>query len=187
MSQNIWNSPSFSSEFFNYEHVYKRIIESTPEGGRIVEVGCWKGASTMFLTLEAIKKKISVFAVDTWLGSVEHKEIDDVKNNKLFGIFLRNMMPVVDHISVIRLSSVQASRAFDDESLDAVFIDADHSYQAVKDDINCWLPKVKKSGILAGHDYIDSFEGVIRAVDEMLPRKEIITCPSNNKCWLFVK
>ena len=49
-----------------------------------------------------------------------------------------------------------------------IFLDADHSYEAATLDIEAWLPKVKKNGILAGHDYINHlYPGVKRAVDDM--------------------
>jgi len=49
-----------------------------------------------------------------------------------------------------------------------VFIDANHKYQHVKEDIMAWLPKVKDSGILCGHDYCPAETGVYRAVNELL-------------------
>ena len=48
-------------------------------------------------------------------------------------------------------STVGACR-FEDKSLDFVYIDANHSYSYVKEDILAWLPKVKKGGIIGGHD-----------------------------------
>lgn len=175
------------NEWFNYEHVYKRIVGLVPFGGTIVEVGCWKGASTIFLALEAREKQVSVFCVDTWLGSSEHSNTNEVKERKLFGVFLENMRPVIDDISVLRISSVSASRVFEDGSLDAVFIDADHAYESVRQDILCWLPKVKSGGILAGHDYVSAYGGVIKAVNESVKNIEIIECKNNNKCWFSVK
>lgn len=49
--------------------------------------------------------------------------------------------------------------------VDLVFIDADHRYGSVKEDIAAWTPHVKPGGILCGHDYV-SFPGVRRAADE---------------------
>jgi hypothetical protein len=49
-----------------------------------------------------------------------------------------------------------------------VFIDLNHSYESVKEDIALWLPKVKKGGYLAGDDYHENWPGVIQAVNEML-------------------
>jgi len=53
--------------------------------------------------------------------------------------------------------------------LDFVYIDADHSYKSVKEDINAWAPKVREGGIVAGHDYYLTRAGnigVIAAVNE---------------------
>jgi hypothetical protein len=56
-------------------------------------------------------------------------------------------------ITLHKMLSVSASAKFDDSSLDAVYIDGNHAYEAVMDDLNAWYPKVKKGGILGGHDY----------------------------------
>lgn len=173
---------TIENNWFNYEHVYKRIVESVPHDGKIVEVGCWKGASTIFLALGAREKNISVFAVDTWLGSDEHKNTEEVKDKKLFSIFIENMKPVIDDISILRTSSVSASRIFDDNSLDAVFIDADHRYEMVSADIMAWMPKVKTGGILAGHDFCEHWASVKRAVNELVPKFEVI-----KDCWYSIK
>jgi hypothetical protein len=69
---------------------------------------------------------------------------------------------------LIRKSSSNASKEFENESIDIVFIDANHSYESVKNDIDLWLPKVKTGGVLSGHDYSISFFGVIQAVNEKL-------------------
>lgn len=49
--------------------------------------------------------------------------------------------------------SVAAANDFSDGSLDFVYIDANHSYQFVKRDIDAWCPKVRKGGIIGGHDF----------------------------------
>lgn len=71
---------------------------------------------------------------------------------------------------IIRLDSVRASYLFKPESLDLVFIDANHTYEAVSADIQAWLPIVRKGGVLAGHDYHcqGGHAGVKKAVDEYL-------------------
>ncbi len=62
-------------------------------------------------------------------------------------------------------SREQAARV-PDESLDFVFIDAGHSYAAVRADIDAWWPKVKRGGWFGGHDYHEHHPGVIQAVQE---------------------
>lgn len=68
--------------------------------------------------------------------------------------------------SVMAMTTAEASRMVSDGLLDFVFIDADHSYAAVVDDIARWRPKVKPGGWLGGHDYSPKFPGVIQAVKE---------------------
>jgi predicted O-methyltransferase YrrM len=73
-------------------------------------------------------------------------------------------------INVIIDSSVSASKYVDDSSLDFIYIDADHSYEAVKMDIESWFPKLKSGGFMAFHDY-DA--GVKRAIQEFFPIRGI--------------
>ena len=172
----------FGEKWFNYQDIYKRIVESVPEGGHIVEVGAWKGASTSYLAVEAQHKKLRIDVVDTWSGSQEHKDISDIRENSLFETFIDNLRPVINLVNPIRTDSISASKMYDEESLDAVFIDADHRYESVKADILAWMPKAKKGGILAGHDYTLTHSGVILAVDELVEAPEII-----RDCWLKIK
>lgn len=73
-------------------------------------------------------------------------------------------------VALVRKSSMEAAKEVRDESLDFVFIDADHKYNAVKKDITLWSKKVKAGGIVSGHDYyvfkFSGNRGVIDAVDE---------------------
>jgi hypothetical protein len=71
-----------------------------------------------------------------------------------------------DNVKYIHLDSIHASDLIEDGSLDFVYIDANHSEFSVTADIDAWFPKVKKGGIIGGHDF-DSAEdthGVYRAV-----------------------
>jgi hypothetical protein len=115
-------------------------------------------------------KNIEFYCIDTWQGSFEHKDSKEI--DSLYDIFTENMKPLDKYYKKIRNNSIEASNQFEDNSLDFVFIDASHEYEDVKKDIQTWLPKIKKNGILAGHDYYvgehDYFPGVKRAVDECL-------------------
>ncbi len=55
-------------------------------------------------------------------------------------------------LGMLWMSSLDAAKLLPNE-LDLVYIDADHGYQAVKDDIEAWWPKIRKGGILCGHDF----------------------------------
>ena len=62
--------------------------------------------------------------------------------------------------------SVSAATRFQDGTLDYVYIDADHRYESVLKDLKAWWPKVKETGILAGHDY--QIESVKKAVRDFM-------------------
>jgi hypothetical protein len=74
---------------------------------------------------------------------------------------------------ILRMTSLEAASQFEGESLDFVYLDAQHHYEAVRDDIRLWLPKVRRGGVLGGHDYLDGRlpsgqYGVKQAVQEMV-------------------
>jgi hypothetical protein len=76
-----------------------------------------------------------------------------------------------ERFKLIRKYSSCAVIDVDDGSVDFVFIDAQHTYKGVKEDINLWLPKIRSGGIICGHDYDFTrprFADVIRAVDECI-------------------
>lgn len=70
-----------------------------------------------------------------------------------------------DRTQLIVCDSAEAAREVPDGSLDFVFIDADHSFEAVQRDIEAWRSKVRPGGWFGGHDYNRKFPGVLRAVD----------------------
>jgi predicted O-methyltransferase YrrM len=96
--------------------------------------------------------------------------------------------------------SVDVSKKTTDESLDWVYVDADHSYEGIKSDLKCWYPKVRKGGIISGHDYFDgerqnvNFQ-VKKAVDEFAKekRKKVETTTDDifeglaYDSWWFIK
>ena len=70
---------------------------------------------------------------------------------------------------IIHNTSLNAAKDVEDGSLDYVFIDGEHSYKSVKEDINVWTPKVRVGGIVSGHDFYETKthnRGVIIAVEE---------------------
>ena len=71
-----------------------------------------------------------------------------------------------DRVKILKSTSVNASKSFLNSSLDFAYIDGNHQYESVIEDLNIWYPKIKYRGIIAGDDYKYKFPGVIRAVNE---------------------
>lgn len=180
----ICQNPEFGEEWFSYPNLYKSVVEKFPSGSKFVEVGSWKGKSSAYMAVEIANsnKNIDFYCVDTWEGSIEHKNNTEI--SMLYDIFLSNMKPVESYYTPLKMKSLDAVSRFGDHSLDFVFIDGSHEYEDVKEDIKAWLPKVKPGGILAGHDYYiegtDWFPGVKQAVNEELSGFE-----TAEKCWIF--
>ncbi len=167
----IYRGEQFGEDWFSYPELYRSMVRRFPSGSKFVEIGSWKGKSSAFMAVEIANsnKAIEFYCVDTWLGSSEHKDMEGI--DRLYDQFLNNMRPLERYYKAIRKTSLEAAEQFEDASLDFVFIDASHEYEDVKRDIMAWLPKVKKGGVLAGHDYYldcDYYPGVSKAVDECL-------------------
>merc|ERR1712242_413053 len=76
------------------------------------------------------------------------------------------MGPFRDRAVLICQRSIDAAAWISPSSLDLVFVDGDHAYEAVRQDIRAWRSKLRPGGILAGHDYSLFRPGVVRAVHE---------------------
>lgn len=136
-----------------------------------VEIGSWKGRSAACMAVEIINhgKNFNFYAVDTWDGEDgenRHYDADtDVVGGTLYETFLRNIEPVKDWIKPIRAPSVEAAGVFYPESVDFIFLDGTHTYEAVKADLAAWVPNLKVGGVIAGDDL--HWDGVEKAIREV--------------------
>jgi len=86
--------------------------------------------------------------------------------------------------------SVEISKKFEDESIDFCYIDADHSYKAIVSDLLVWFPKVRKGGVLSGHDYKSLKKcGVEKAVNEFCDKYgyELTVIDKKARSWSIIK
>jgi hypothetical protein len=175
---------NIGEDWFTYPNLYSNMIKKFGDNSHFVEVGSWKGRSSVYMGVEIINSNLNIKfdCVDTWEGSEEHLDMDIIKNNQLYDLFLNNIEPVKSVINPIRKTSLEASKDYKDESLDFVFIDASHKYEDVLDDINAWLPKIKNGGIIAGHDYGHS--SVNKAVNDFFVKKDFTI---SEDCWIYEK
>lgn len=163
----------YIQNWFDYQDVYNRMVKLANDGDLFVEIGVWKGGSTAFMGVEIFNsgKKIKFDAIDSFEGSVE---IGDVKE-WLYDETSKNLKSLTDIgvVNLIKSFSLDAVKNYADESINFCFIDGSHEYEDVKQDITQWLKKVKRGGILAGHDYVYDCQGVYNAVNEILGKANI--------------
>ena len=120
----------------------------------IAEVGSWKGMSATIFAQRVATSNGRVFCIDHWRGSPGSIEVRPAMRRDILATFRFNIqiLGFQDVIHPFVVDSLTATRVFANELFDLVFIDADHRYESVKRDILAWLPKVRKGGILCGHD-----------------------------------
>lgn len=114
------------------------------------EVGVYKGAYTE----KFCKAGLKMFAIDPWKayqGSGRTQAEQD-RQDFLYGHTQRTLAPY-KNCTIIRADSVDGAQQFADESLDFVYLDGDHSFAHIAADLVAWTKKVRRGGIVAGHDY----------------------------------
>jgi predicted O-methyltransferase YrrM len=137
---------------------------------KVVEVGSWLGRSTVAIH-DGLPEGARLWAVDTFAGDDDVRAtFGDVDSGDIRAQFDRNTAGC-EGLEVIQASSIDASASFDAESLDWVFIDADHSYASVLADIRAWGPKLRRGGLISGHDY--GRAGVTDAVRMLFPASSV--------------
>jgi hypothetical protein len=151
-----------------------------------VELGCYKGKSTSFIGVEIHKRKrdINFFAVDSFQGATNSTDANEIKAyegiSEIEESYTYNVSLIGNKIKTIVSLTDEAAQYFDDSSVDVVFVDGGHSYEVVKADILAWLPKVKKGGIISGHDF-NAWQGVNKAVTEIFGTPHKV----ENDCWFI--
>lgn len=170
--------------WFDFQDIYKKMVDTSSDNSHFVEVGVWKGMSACFMAVEIINsgKNIKFDCVDTWEFFDWFTDISKESFNGLYNIFLNNIEPVKDYVKVVKKISWEAALDYENESLDFIFIDASHDYESVKKDINAWLPKLKINGLIAGHDYYHI--PVSNAVNDIFGVENILPTTT---CWTYKK
>jgi len=120
--------------------------------GVIVEIGSWKGKSTIWLAKGSkINKNIKIYAIDPHTGSQEH--IQKYGNIWTFDEFKNNLKKAqVDDIVVPLVEYSHKAKELIKEPIELLFIDGAHEYEAVKLDYELYFPLLIEGGFLIFHD-----------------------------------
>jgi predicted O-methyltransferase YrrM len=134
---------------------------SLGSGSIIAEIGSYLGASACFLAAGGGSRISKLYCIDTWENDAMSEGPMDTFDR------FQNNTAVFDQVIVsLRGNSVQMAKRLN-VPIDLLFVDADHSYDAVAADLRAYLPKLRNGGLLILHDY-GWAAGVQRAVHEIV-------------------
>lgn len=148
----------------NREHqpFVAELINVFAPNGIGVEIGVNEGQLSYYLLKNTNLKHL--YLIDpwiTWKGWASQEILE--KRYKFCNEELPETFP--NRVTTIRKTSADASSTLND-TLDFIFIDGNHDYEYVKQDLELWIPKVKSQGLVAGHDWSHAHQGVPRAVQD---------------------
>lgn len=182
---------------WNSEHPYLAEAIESMKPKLVVEVGVWKGASTIFMgeKISSLGLDCAIIAVDTWLGSWDHwihevfrKELNFIHGYPtLYNKFAANILAKsLEKIVIpLPLDSINAYNVLKEKNIvpDIIHIDGGHDYQTVRADIEAWWGLLAEGGMLIGDDYFeDIWPGVRRAYDEFAKDERMVLEHMGGKC-----
>jgi hypothetical protein len=158
------------------------------------ELGVFKGKTSACLLKHF--PQVTLIMVDTWAPAApcsEYRKSGDGKA-KIDGPTWNRILEQVKQVTefaagrrkIWRGDVLKLHKAVR-EPLDFIFVDAEHTYEATKAAIRLWLPHVRMGGLVAGHDYRESYPGVIKAVDEAVVENDVMLLKSTSTVWGFVR
>ena len=161
----IWQ-PSFFS-------VAKRAVLSRLLEGRtlktVIEIGSWRGDSTVYFAKRARAFGGMVYAIDqwNWAEGAEGLGIEGLRPPDMtaYQQFLSNMLnaEVSDTVVPLRMSSTEAALSLECPPADLIYVDAGHTVTQCYMDIISYHPRLVKGGLICGDDF--DMSSVARAVE----------------------
>lgn len=148
------------------------------------EIGVWEGENSNHLLTHfpnLYLYLIDNYPIDGGWAAYESKDIPLKAKQKAEKVLNAHKQ----RITWLFLDSGEAAKHIPDGSLDFVFIDGKHTYDFVKADIKNYLPKVRKGGLVSGHDYAAKFPGVVQAVDEAFNKQAEISKINSRVWWIW--
>jgi len=160
--------------WFDAAKLYRNMVRDADDGALFVELGSYLGKSTSCMAVEIINsgKNIRFDSIDLFEGDTgSRKTKADVANRDGSMIEAKcreNLSPVSDYVNIIKGDAIELADAYEDNSIDFLYVDDYHETEHVYKELVAWWPKIKAGGVLAGDDYVvkgNNGMQVIRAVD----------------------
>jgi hypothetical protein len=173
------NTPQ--NHLYGLYDLIRYVIDRKGNDITLAEIGSHKGVSSKLFALHFKK----VYCIDAW-DMVLKNDYTELNKNEIIESEIEFDKMNTEYKNVVKVKnySVDAAEQFKDDSLDMVYIDSDHRYDYVKKDIEVWSKKVKKGGIISGHDYKNILD-VRKAVQDSFKKVEPLLF--SDCSWLYIK
>ena len=168
---------------FNFNVLKELLIELNILKQNVgAEIGVLDGGTSHYLLKNL--PSLRLLSIDPYRS---YHEYDQERMQQAESKALQRLSPFGERSIRIKEDSITAARLLNEECLDFVFVDADHTYEAVKQDLVNWYGKVRPGGLFCGHDY--SWPGVQKAVHAFSTQHGLkgYSTPMASDIWYFIK
>jgi len=163
----------------NGDYGLRDLIADLPNNFVMAEIGCYAGEATTFFAVKASK----IYAIDPWEDYTDKSTLISSAQGYENIINMNGVEEEFDKVMAIHPNIVKLKglsnlivKEIPDCFLDVVYVDGNHSYNNVLEDIRLWIPKLKPDGIISGHDY--GFYDIMEAMRKTIgtPHKTYADC-----------
>lgn len=153
------------------------MLHIVPKGSVCAEIGVFSGDFSKLIY--NVVRPSKLYLVDLFKGTVSSGDKNGENETKIS--LDQAYTDLLQHFKKDSSVELYKGRSSDflsklpDGSLDFVYIDGDHSFKGVSSDLNLSRTKVKKNGIISGHDYCPRFSGVMKALDDFTNKFKLKT------------
>lgn len=151
----------------------REMLALFPKNGTIAEIGVFRGVYAERIIERCQPERL--YLVDLWNETIDwliDGKLQNVGGEEAYQL-VKSKFAQRPEVTLVRRHSAAFLASLPDASLDVIYLDADHSYQSVRDELSLAWHRVRPGGWIAGHDYCDLFPGVVQGVKEFLWRHKL--------------
>ncbi len=152
---------------------------------QIIEIGSYCGESGEIIASTFPNSILN--CVDPWEKYTEEGSTYDLNEQEIVlneaEIVFDSVLARYSNMKKNKMASLKYAELIAPESIDFIYIDGNHQYTSVKEDLNVWSTKIKSGGIIAGHDF--GWSSVNKAIIEFFNQQPVATFPDGS--WFYFK